>query len=149
MLISAAFPGSYLKAQDLQGRTIPVTIADCRMEDLGGEEKPVLYFEGKERGLVLNKTNASFLVDAYGDETSQWRGRPIELYPARVQFQGRMVDAIRVRVPAPPLHQPAPGAAAPAQPQQPAMQPNQAASMAAQAPAQPAADQPFDDDIPF
>lgn len=138
MLISTAFPGTYLKAQDLQGRTIPVTIADCRMEDLGGEEKPVLYFEGKERGLVLNKTNASLLVDAYGDETSQWHGRPIELYPARVQFQGRMVDAIRVRVPAPPLHQPAPGAAAPAQ--QPAVQPDQAA---AQAPTQPAADQPF------
>ncbi|MEA1048581.1 hypothetical protein U5801_01920 [Lamprobacter modestohalophilus] len=145
MLISAAFPGAYLKAQDLQGRTVSVIIADCRMEDLGGEEKPVLYFQGKDRGLVLNKTNAGVLVDAYGDETSQWNGRPLELFAARVSFQGRMVDGLRVRVPAAPLHQPAPAQPA----QQPAMQPNQAASMAAQAPAQAPADQPFYDDIPW
>lgn len=133
MKMSDAFPGSYLKAPDLQGRTVAATIADVRMEDLGGEEKPVLYFVGKDRGLVLNKTNAGALVSAYGDETTAWTGQPVELFVARVMFQGRMVDGIRVRVPAP-----APQAAPPQ------MSPPHAASMAAQAPAA-----PFDDDIPF
>ena len=139
MLISNAFPGAYLKAQDLQGRTVAVTIADCRMEDLGGEEKPVLYFQGKDRGMVRNKTNASAIVSAYGDDTSAWIGRPLELFVARVSFQGRMVDGLRVRVPAPATH------AAP-QPA-PAMQQQHAASMAAQAPT--AGADVFDDDIPF
>lgn len=135
MLISNAFPGNYLKAADLQGRTVTVAVSDCRMEDLGGEEKPVLYFQGKDRGMVLNKTNASAIVSAYGDDTGAWVGRPLDLFVARVSFQGRMVDGLRVRVPAP-APQPAPP-----------IQPQHAASMAAQAPT-PGADV-FDDDIPF
>lgn len=123
MRMSDAFPSNYVKAQDLQGRTVTATIADCRMEDFGGEEKPVLYFQGKEKGLVLNKTNASAIVSAYGDETTAWAGRPVELFVARVMFQGRMVDGIRVRVPAPAAPEPAP--------------------------APHASGEPFNDDIPF
>lgn len=137
MKISEAFPGTYLKAADLQGRTVRVTIADCRMEHLDDETKPLLLFVGKERGLILNKTNSGILVAALGDETDLWRGRVIELYPDRVMFSGRMVDAIRLRVPA---GTPAPPPAPPAPP---------AASLAAQAPALPTDRPPFDDDIPF
>lgn len=120
MKISSAFPGAYLKAVDLQGRAARVTIAECAMEHFDEGDKPVLRFSGKDRGLVLNKTNAAVIVDAYGDETNNWRGRPLELYPDRVMFSGRMVDAIRVRIPAaPPVTQPAP----PAPPAPPAHDP--------------------------
>jgi hypothetical protein len=138
MKISDAYPGSYLKAADLQGRAPRVTIADCRMEHFDDESKPLLLFVGKERGLILNKTTAGILVARLGDDTDAWLWRVVELYPDRVMFQGRMVDAIRVRMPA--VHQTPPPAAPPAQ------NPAHAASFQAQAPA---AAPPFNDDIPF
>ena len=99
MDINTAFPGNFLKAADLQGRHVPVVMERVEMEDVGGDHKPVVYFQGKERGLVLNKTNASIISDMYGAETNQWGGKRIVLYPARVEFQGRLVDAIRVQHP--------------------------------------------------
>ena len=132
MNINAAFPSSYLKAADLQGRAVRVQIADCVIQPLDDGDKPLLTFAGKDRGLILNKTNGGLLAAALGDETDHWRGKTVEIYPDRVMFQGRMVECIRVRVP-----QDSPA---------PAMAPAQAASFAAQAPA-PAPD--FDDSIPF
>src|SRR5690349_18637485 len=99
MRISSAFPGQYLKAADLQGREVTVTMDHVKQEDIGGDHKPVLYFTGKERGLVLNKTNANNISYLYGDETEQWHGKPIILYAAMVDFQGKSVAAVRVKPP--------------------------------------------------
>ena len=97
MNINGAFPSSYLKAADLAGRRALVTISHLKMEDVGDEHKPVLYFTGKEKGLVLNRTNANVIIDITGtDETDGWCGKAIVLYVAKVDFQGRRVDAIRV-----------------------------------------------------
>ncbi|MGV3518837.1 MAG: hypothetical protein ACO1TH_17255 [Luteitalea sp.] len=98
MRIGSAFPSKYLKAADLQGRRVAVTIDRVELEDVDdGDHKPVLYFRGAERGLVLNRTNAAALTDHLGtDETDQWRGRRVVLFPTRVDFQGRRVDAIRI-----------------------------------------------------
>ena len=100
MRISNAYPSTYLKAADLQDRNVTVIIDKIVMEDIGGDHKPVMYFQGKEKGLVLNKTNANNISYAYGDETDDWPGRELVLYPTIVDFQGRSVDAIRVKVPA-------------------------------------------------
>src|SRR5690606_24028193 len=99
MLISNAFPSNYIRAADLQGRSVVVTIDRVTLEDLNGEHKPVLHFEGKHRGLVLNKTNATTLAGSFGDDTAAWEGQKIELFPVEADFQGRRVPAIRVRVP--------------------------------------------------
>lgn len=97
MRISAAFPSDYLKAADLGGRQIMVTMSHVAMNDIGGEPKPILYFDGKEKGIVLNKTNANKIAELFGDDTEDWKGQQIVLYEAMVDFQGRTVAAIRVR----------------------------------------------------
>ena len=76
-------------------------IENVAREDVGDDakQKPVIYFRGKEKGLVCNATNYDMIADAYGDETDDWPGQPIELYPTRVQFKGQLTDAIRVRIP--------------------------------------------------
>lgn len=99
MRISSAFPSQYLKAADLGGRRVKVSISHVAMEDLGGDLKPILYFMSKEKGLVLNKTNANAISQTYGDDTDAWAAQIIELYEATVEFQGRQVQAIRVHVP--------------------------------------------------
>ena len=110
MNINDVFPSNYIKASDLQGQARLLTISAIALEQLGtGESKPVLQFAGHDKGLVLNKTNASILAASFSPETDGWIGKQIELYPDKVSFQGRIVDAVRVRVPVP-------AAAAPAQP---------------------------------
>jgi hypothetical protein len=99
MNIDAAFPSSWLKAADLQGKQVKVIMERIEMQDIGDDHKPVLYFQGKEKGLVLNKTNANNIKDAYGSETSDWFGKPLVIFPTKVDFSGRRVDAIRVRAP--------------------------------------------------
>jgi hypothetical protein len=98
MNINSAFPSTYLKAADLQGKSVTLTMDHVTMEDIGGDQKPVLYFQGTERGIVLNKTNTSIISEMYGYETDDWVGKKITIHPARVEFQGRIVDAIRVRL---------------------------------------------------
>lgn len=97
MKIGSAFPSNFLKADDLAGKAIRVVIDSVTTEKIGDDSKPVLHFVGKDRGLILNKTNASRIVEATGsDETDNWEGWSIVLYACKVDYQGKRVDAIRV-----------------------------------------------------
>jgi hypothetical protein len=94
------YPSRFLKHADLKGRTCTVVIDQITLEDVDEEkQKPVLHFKYRQKGLVLNATNYDLIADSYGDETDDWAGQPIELYPTRVPFKGKLVDAIRVRIP--------------------------------------------------
>ena len=94
------FPSKYLKASDLGEHTPIVTIASVSVESLGSEEekenKPVIYFEGKEKGLVCNKTNWNTVMGLFGDETEDWIGKKIKLVTAEVAFKGKMTLSIRI-----------------------------------------------------
>src|SRR5581483_6311511 len=98
MRISDAFPSDYLKASHLKGRNVTVAISHVEMKEIGGEPKPILYFVGKDKGMVLNKTNANKIAEMFGDDTDAWQGGEIVLYEAMVDFQGKTVAAIRIRV---------------------------------------------------
>jgi hypothetical protein len=108
--IDEVFPaaGNHLKAADLGGRAVRVTISEYEIVDFKGrdvnakpERKIVLSFEGKEKTLVVNKTNARVIAAHFGDELDDWVGGTIVIYPTRVTFAGDMVDAIRVKEPEP------------------------------------------------
>jgi len=87
----------WLKADDLKGRSVNVTIRNVTMTEVGGANKMVVWFNGAEKGLVLNKTNAGTIAMMYGQETDSWGGGQIEIYPTMVDFQGKMVPALRVK----------------------------------------------------
>lgn len=96
---SDIFPSNYIKADDLKGRDVPVTIDTAKMETLGNDQKLILYFEGKEKGMVCNKTNFGRISYLYGDETDDWVGKKIILTSEFVEFQGKTVKGLRVRPP--------------------------------------------------
>lgn len=102
MKMSDAFPSKYLKAADLQGRVLKLEIDSVDQERIGNDVRIVAYFRNAKKGLVLNKTNATVIASRYGDESDDWRGCEIELYPDKTQYQGQLVDCIRVRLPLPP-----------------------------------------------
>ena len=97
MDINQEFPSNYLRATDLQGKTLLCIIGRVERGEESIQGKPVMYFDGKEKGMVLNKTNAMLLAEVYGPETNGWIGKEVQLYVEKVQFKGELVDAIRVR----------------------------------------------------
>ncbi len=99
MNINDAYPSKRIRATDLKGQTHVVTIDRYAFEDMGGGDgmKPVLYFRNREKGLVLNKTNGVAIGVIHGEDMDAWAGKPIELYPDTVPFQGQIVPCVRVR----------------------------------------------------
>lgn len=111
MRMSEAFPSNYLKAADLQGRRINVTIDHVAVEEVGRQKdrKPIVYFQGKDKGLVLNKTNGNKISAIAGtDEMDEWGGVAVQLFPTMVDFGGEEVEAIRVAAIKPGSQKPAP-----------------------------------------
>jgi len=94
-----------LKASDLPaGKQARVTIMDIEevlfKGDDGKEQKKIrLSFVGKEKGLILNKTNAMTIGHVYGPDTDSWKGKEIFLFSTKVTFGDGMVDAIRINMP--------------------------------------------------
>ena len=106
MKVSEIFRSNYLRAADLNGKDVDYKVERVEWKELGNDEKAVVYFRNNERGLVLNKTNAATIADSYGDDMDDWVGKSIILFPTRVDFQGQMRDAIRVRISKQDLNQP-------------------------------------------
>ena len=100
-----AFPSKYLKADDLNGKPVVLTIQAAKEEVLktpdGKEQtKVVVYFKGMRKGLPLNMTNFDSIVAITGrDDSTDWPGFAVEAYPTKVEMKGKMTDAIRLREP--------------------------------------------------
>jgi hypothetical protein len=98
------FPSKYLKAADLNGTPLTVMIVSAPLESLTSPEgkeqtKTVLYFRGTKKLLPLNVTNWDAVADIAGDDSDDWAGHKIELYPTTTEMKGKIVDCIRVRAP--------------------------------------------------
>ena len=96
--VSEEYGGSFLKAADLKGKTVPCQIERVSKEEFrDGDIKWVVSFTGKDKRLVLNKTNADSIASQHGDEMDNWIGKSVKLYPSRTQMAGQTVDCIRVK----------------------------------------------------
>jgi hypothetical protein len=98
------FPSKYFKAADLNGKPIDLVIKSAAVETLknmqgGNESKLVLGFINQPKCLVVNRTNYDAIANIHGDETDDWVGKKIQLYPDKAHVGGRTVDAVRVRAP--------------------------------------------------
>lgn len=99
------FLEKYLKSAHLRGKPVTVTITAAPFETLKnnkGEEqqKIVLSFAGTKKTLPLNMTNFDAVADVCGEDTEDWPGKKIELYPTTTLMGGKTVECIRVRSPA-------------------------------------------------
>ena len=82
----AMYGSKYFSVPDLKGqrprRTIgKVEVAELKEKDGTTKRKRILYLEGEDKPLVLNKTNAIKLAMAFGKESSEWINARVELYP--------------------------------------------------------------------
>lgn len=96
MKVTDYLGGNYLSAPHLRGHRLEVTIREVEATTIGGVDKLVVYFHGKQKGLVLNKSNLKTLVGIFGEETADWLGKSIELFTVKTEYQGDSVEGIRV-----------------------------------------------------
>src|SRR5262245_8560903 len=97
MRTTDVFPSRFIKAGDIGDNEIVVTVSKVEIEDVGDDRKAVVYFVGKEKGLVCNRTNWDRIALAAGtDETDEWPGVKVQLYTEPVTFNGKTAPAIRV-----------------------------------------------------
>lgn len=91
----------FLKAEDIGANFWTVTISKVDMKNFDdGSRKLFVMFTELDKGLVLNKTNADTIGDLYGKNTDGWAGRQVMLMTMPVDYQGKKVQAIRLRSPA-------------------------------------------------
>ena len=96
---SDIFPSKYIKAADLQGRDVTVTISNAEMEKLGDDTKLVVRFKGKDKAMVFNRTNFDRVSFLYGDETDDWIGKSVTITTEFAQFNGKTGPALRIKPP--------------------------------------------------
>ena len=105
VLLESDFDQSrYFKAEDVATEK-KLRIKNVSQELIGmaaeKEKKLVVWFTNDERGLVLNRTNNRTIRGAFGDAVDGWTNKIIVLFPTQADFRGRMVPALRVRIPPP------------------------------------------------
>ena len=104
LLASAYDQSKYFKAADLTTeKKLKIKSATEELIGQGADQKKMLtcWFTNDERGLPLNRVNNRTIRGAFGDPVADWAGKIIVLYPTMVEFRGRMVPGLRVRIPPP------------------------------------------------
>src|SRR5687767_13872717 len=96
--------GSYLKAEDLQGKVVNIAIERVSMESVkdqdSGKDEPKLiaHFTGRDKGLILNRTNADALNAIFGtDDYDYWKGVVQLFVDPNVRFGNKTVAVLRIR----------------------------------------------------
>ena len=108
MKVDQMFPRKYATGADLGGQAVTVIIASMQPEQMRPnrnarpETKYVIYFEGATKGVVLNRTLANQIAQITGEQdTDNWIGHRITLYPVPMKVAGQDRIAIRARAPKP------------------------------------------------
>lgn len=109
MNINDAFPSRFIKAAQIR-EPHDLTIRCVTMEEVGDDRKPVLYFEGRTAGLVMNKTQGFAVAEIHGEDMEKWSGGMIRIGPGTTHYGGKMVGTVVVStVPEIAKDPPAPG----------------------------------------
>jgi len=104
MDFDALYPNRFLKAGELAGKDVTLTISNVKLETLEGEKgdkkkKGIVSFRETPKELVLNRTNGESIKAMFGRETDNWIGKKVTIWPAQINdsFTGERIPAIRVR----------------------------------------------------
>lgn len=80
------YPGRFIKAGELLGKKVTLTISDVELEGLLGEDgkekaKAIISFRESEKKLVTCKTNGICIKEMFGKKIDDWIGKRITIFP--------------------------------------------------------------------
>jgi hypothetical protein len=118
----SVYGSKFLSAGDIGpvGSKKRAKIAEVKMVDLrqdgSSNTRPrfVLYFDGVDKGMVLNQTNAGAVKDVLSKDSKKWIGADVGIRVEQVAFGNKRVPGLRLTVwrkpatPAPTAPPPAP-----------------------------------------
>lgn len=92
-------PPKHLDAADLEGKEVEVTVEHAHYTEVGEnkETKGAVKFKEFPRSMVINRTNIKRLIAHLGDDTDQWIGKTVKIYPTETDLKGKTVPCLRVR----------------------------------------------------
>jgi len=100
--------GSYLKATDVRDDTYVtfknegewITSAKYTYPDGNPKQDFVIKVKigDEEKSMRLNKTNREMLIQAFGNETSDWVGRSVKLNKVNALISGKMMEVIVIGI---------------------------------------------------
>lgn len=97
------FDSNYVRSWDLGGKARTVVIERVEVGTLkdhktnATKKMPHVWFKGAKKPLGLNKTNSKTIATMYGNDTAQWIGKAITIYPTKTSVGGTETDCIRVK----------------------------------------------------
>ncbi len=79
------YPGRFIKAGELLGKKVTLTITDVELEDLVGDDdakktKCIISFRESPKKLVACKTNGLCIKEMFGKELANWMGKRITIF---------------------------------------------------------------------
>jgi len=79
------YPGRFIKAGELLGKKVTLTISDVALERLVGDDgkekvKALIAFKETEKQLVACKTNGLCIKEMFGPQLANWTGKRITLF---------------------------------------------------------------------
>ena len=79
------YPGRFIKAAELLGKKVTLTMTDVELEDLQGDDgkqqtKCIISFKETPKKLVACKTNGLCIKEMFGKELANWMGKRVTLF---------------------------------------------------------------------
>lgn len=78
------YPGRFIKAAELLGKKITLTLADVELDELQGDDgkkvKCIVSFKETEKKLVACKTNGLSIKEMFGKNIADWLGKRITIF---------------------------------------------------------------------
>lgn len=107
MKLNNMFPRKYANGADLNGQSVTVTVDSMTIEKLSPHpgqppmDRFILYFAETQKGVILSRTLAEQIASIlHSDDTDQWIGKKITLFPQPLTVAGKSRIAIRAKKPA-------------------------------------------------
>ena len=108
MKLSDEFPGKYLREPNLKGKPFKTRILSVFIGRYANGEKSLeLTLAGTEQVFGLNAGMRNQCLAAFGDDTDNWIGETIILYPTTIEYQNNPeYPVVRMKIPPKPAPTP-------------------------------------------
>ena len=101
--LSELYAGKYYKAADVENKPFKATISRVGIEKMQGDgrSKAVLYFEGRDRGVVLNGSRHDAVCQiAKSNNSDDWVGCEVVVCAGTTNYAGKRVGCVEIKPPA-------------------------------------------------